>query len=402
MGIEQHEATIMSNANNPTVQAHHKALPPTTHDEFARQEFVRSYKQYLVKHVHGTNQLAYEKRVKPKIKREQQRDPKDRFEVRDAMVEDPHYQMFSALLRTSQEMMWSSCQIPVQRNLKALNQIINKTPKKPRGSLRLDPKLDIPRYHTAVDIHCQPGGYHSEFAENDASAGMVYDRGVHLYAMGQMGPYNNDIGASIALWLKENHPKFKPLKILDLGCAVGNSTVPYVDTFPKAEVYAVDVAAPMLRYGHARAEDLGKKIHFSQQNAESMDFEDESFDLIVSHILLHETSDKAIRNITKECHRLLKKGGMMIHAETPQYKGMDPFDAFMLDWDTRNNNEPFWARSHEIDLKQLSEQGGFDPNKEFEIMIPSAFQISEAKRSLTFQGGDFGGGGFWFIYGNEK
>lgn len=392
----------MSNANNQTVQAEHKVLPPTTNDEFARQEFVRSYKQYLVKNVHGTNQLAYEKRVKPKIKREQQRDPKDRFEVRDAMVEDPHYQMFSALLRTSQEMMWSSCQIPVQRNLKALNQIINKTPKKPRGSLRLDPKLDIPRYHTAVDIHCQPGGYHSEFDENDASAGMVYDRGVHLYAMGQMGPHNNDIGASIALWLKENHPKLKPLKILDLGCAVGNSTVPYVDTFPKAEVYAVDVAAPMLRYGHARAEDLGKKIHFSQQNAESMDFEDESFDLIVSHILLHETSDKAIRNIIKECSRLLKKGSMMVHAETPQYKGMDPFDAFMLDWDTRNNNEPFWARSHEIDLKELSQQGGFDPNKEFETLIPSAFQISEAKRSLTFQGGDFGGGGFWFIYGSEK
>ena len=392
----------MSDSSNPIRQAEHKALPPTTHDEFARQEFVRSYKQYLVKNVHGANQLAYDKRVKPKIKREKQRDPKDRFEVRDEMVHDPHYQMFSALLRTSQEMMWSSCQIPVQRNLESMNKIINKTPKKPLGSLRLDPTLATPRYHTAVDIHCQPGGYHSEFADNDASAGMVYDRGAHLYAMGQMGPHNNDIGASIALWLTENHPKFKPLKILDLGCAVGNSTVPYVDTFPNAEVHAVDVAAPMLRYAHARAEDMGKTIHFTQQNAESMDFEDESFDLIVSHILLHETSDKAIRNIIKECGRLLKKGGMMVHAETPQYKGMDPFDAFMLDWDTRNNNEPFWARSHEIDLKQLSEQGGFDPNKEFESMIPSAFQITEAKRSLTFQGGDFGGGGFWFIYGNEK
>ena len=392
----------MSNANNPTSQVEHKILPQTTHDEFARQEFVRSYKQYLVKNVHGTNQLAYEKRVKPKIKSELKRDPKDRFEVRDAMVQDPHYQMFSALLRTSQEMMWSSCQIPVQRDLDNLNKKVNQKRAKLRGSLRLDPNLETPRYHTAVDIHCQPGGYHSEFDKNDASAGMVYDRGVHIYAMGQMGPYNNDIGASIALWLKENHPNFKPLKILDLGCSVGNSTVPYVETYPKAKVHGVDVAAPMLRYAHARAEDLGKKIHFTQQNAEALDFEDESFDLIVSHILLHETSDKAIRNIIKECNRLLKKGGMMVHAETPQYKGMDPFDAFMLDWDTRNNNEPFWARSHEIDLKELSEQAGFNPSKEFETMIPSAFQIAKAKRSLTFQGGDFGGGGFWFIYGNEK
>jgi ubiquinone/menaquinone biosynthesis C-methylase UbiE len=178
--------------------------------------------------------------------------------------------------------------------------------------------------------------------------------------------------------------------------------VPYVDAFPDAEVHGIDVAAPMLRYAHARAEGMRKKIYFSQQNAETLDFEDESFDLIVSHILLHETSDKAIRNIAKECHRLLKKGGIMVHAETPQYKGMKPFDAFMLDWDTRNNNEPFWAKSHEIDLVKLSKQAGFDPQKEFETMIPSAFQIAEAKRSHTFQGGDFGGGGFWFIYGNEK
>ena len=92
----------------------------------------------------------------------------------------------------------------------------------------------------------------------------------------------------------------------------------------------------------------------------------------------------------------------MVHAETPPYAGMDPFDAFMLDWDTLNNNEPFWARSHEIDLQALSREGGFDPDKEFEAMIPSALQVAEAKRSKVFQGGDFGGGGLWFIYGNAK
>jgi ubiquinone/menaquinone biosynthesis C-methylase UbiE len=283
-----------------------------------------------------------------------------------------------------------------------LNKNINKGRKKRRGSLRLNPQLAIPHYHTAVDIHCQPGGYHSEFELDDASAGMVYDRAVHIYAMGQMGPYNNDIGASIVLWLRENYPQFKPQRILDLGCSVGHSTIPYCDAFPDAEVHAIDVAAPMLRYAHARAEDLGKAVHFSQQNAEHTDFDDASFDLIVSHILLHETSEKAIRNITRECHRLLRTGGLMLHAETPPYKGMDPFDAFMLDWDTRNNNEPFWARAHEIDLRQLSLQAGFDSGTQIETMIPSAFQLAEAKRSHTFQGGDFGGGGFWFVYGNGK
>jgi hypothetical protein len=35
-------------------------------------------------------------------------------------------------------------------------------------------------------------------------------------------------------------------------------------------------------------------------------------------------------------------------------------------------------------------------------MADSAFQVAKAKRSHVFQGGDFGGGGFWFLYGAEK
>ena len=393
----------MAAMKDPNAQVAHVALPGTTHDEFARQEFVRSYKRYLVQHVHGGNRKRYDLAVKPAFEKEHRRAPKDRFEVRDLMTRDPYYQMFSALLRNSQEMMWSACQKPVERELDALNdKIKRKQGQKTQSSLKLDPKLKTPRYHTAVDIHCQPGGYHSEFTPEDASPGMVYDRGVHIYAMGQMGPYNDDMGASIVLWIEDHHPDFVPQRILDMGCAVGHSTVPYTRAYPEAQVHAIDVAAPMLRYAHARARDLGANIHFSQQNAEKTKFSDGYFDLIVSHILLHETSEKAIHNIVKECYRLLKPGGMMIHAETPPYAGMDPFDAFMLDWDTRNNNEPFWTRSHEIDLEALSRDGGFDPEKEFEAMIPSAMQVAEAKRSKVFQGGDFGGGGLWFIYGNAK
>ena len=143
-------------------------------------------------------------------------------------------------------------------------------------------------------------------------------------------------------------------------------------------------------------------MHFSQQNAEKTDFEDGSFDLVVSHILMHETSDKAVKNVMAECNRLLAPGGLMAHAETPPYEGMEPFDAFMLDWDSTNNNEPFWRRSHELDLPKLTTDAGFDADKMFSVMAPSAYQIADAERSGTFQGGDFGGGGVWFIYGCEK
>lgn len=382
-------------------QFSHDMLPKTGHDDLARQHFVRSFKEHLVKSIHGGNRVAYETRVKPGFESKHKRPPQNRMEVRDGMIKEPHYRMFSSLLRTSQEMMWSATQKPVERQL---GELVGKAKKSKGilGSLTLDPNLEIPKYHTAVDIHCQPGGYHTEFVQDDVSAGAVYDRAVFIYAMGQMGPENADMGDSLIAWVRENRPGFNPSRILDLGCAVGHSTVPYARAWPEAKVHAIDVAAPMLRYAHARAEALGVPVHFSQQNAEQTNFTDESFDLIVSHILLHETSERAIHNVIRECHRLLRKGGLMIHAETPPYKGMDPFDAFMLDWDTRNNNEPYWCRSHEIDLAKLSAYGGFDPARKFEVLAPSAHQVAESRRSHVFQGGDFGGGGVWFLYGCEK
>ena len=335
----------------------HDALPETSHDELARQHFVRSFKEHLVTALHPGLKTAYEKRAKPRFVAEHQREPQSIQEVGQVMKQDSHYQAWSSLLRTSQEMMWSAAQIPVERAIADLAAQAAATPK--IGSLRLDPDLQIPSYHTAVDIHCQPGGYHTEYIDNDVAQGAIYDRAVYIYAMGQMGVNNADMGDSTVAWLKQEHPDFKPTRILDMGCAVGHSTLPYASGFEGAEVHAIDVAAPMLRHAHARASSMGLPVHFSQQNAESTDFEDNSFDLVVSHILLHETSSAAIKNVIRECHRVLKPGGMMLHVETPPYEGMEPFDTFIFDWDSENNNEPFWRKSHLLDLEALAHDAGF-------------------------------------------
>ena len=175
-----------------------------------------------------------------------------------------------------------------------------------------------------------PGGYHTEFAADDVANGAVYDSAVYIYAMGRMGPLNSDIGDTTIAWIKEKHPEFKPRRILDMGCTVGHSTLSYCDAWSDAEIFGIDVGAPVLRYAHARAESMGKSVHFSQQNAEATDFEDGCFDLIVSHILVHETSNSAIRRIMRECNRLLTPGGLVVHAETPPYRDLPAYDAFML------------------------------------------------------------------------
>lgn len=379
----------------------HPMLVPMSAEDESRQDFVRALKYHLAAKVAPGNRAAFDRRAAPAFARQAGHAPRNYNEIRQAMTDDPYFRFWSALQRNSQEMMWRSVQLPVERSLDTLIET-GEALKGTVGSLQLDPDLNVPAYHQLVDIHCMPGGYHGEHATNDVANGAVYDRAVWLYAMGRMGPFNSDIGDTTIDYLRAHYPDLKPRRILDMGCTVGHSTLPYVDAYPDAEVHGIDIGAPVLRYAHARASALGKPVHFSQQNAESTSFEDGSFDLIVSHILVHETSHRAIRTIMREAHRLLAPGGVVIHAETPPYAALDPFDAFMLDWDTRNNNEPFWGASHEIDPKAIAAETGFDLELAFEAMQPSAYDAAEAKRTRVFQGGDFGGGGAWYLWGARK
>lgn len=384
-----------------TEQFPHAVLPPTTAEEYSRQEFVKSLKFHLASTVSLGIKAAYQVRAEPAFVGHHGRAPANYRDVQRAMSDDPYFRFWSAMQRNSQEMMWKSTQLPVERQLPGLV-AASKAADRSLGSLTLDPSLEIPRYHRMVDIHCMPGGYHSEFAADDVANGAVYDRAVYVYVMGRMGPLNSDIGDSTVRFVQSRFPALRPRRILDMGCAVGHSTLPYVDAYPDAEVYAIDVGAPVLRYAHARAESLGKKVHFSQQNAESTNFPDGYFDLIVSHILVHETSHLALRKIMRETHRLLAPGGVVAHAETPPYRQLDKFDAFMLDWDTRNNNEPYWAASHEIVPGEMAAETGFEPSRAFEGLQPSAYESAEAQRTRVFQGGDFGGGGVWYVWGVQK
>jgi ubiquinone/menaquinone biosynthesis C-methylase UbiE len=156
-------------------------------------------------------------------------------------------------------------------------------------------------------------------------------------------------------------PEYRPARILDLGCTIGTSTLPWAQAFPEAEVHGIDVGAPILRYAHARATSMGVPVHFSQQNAERTDFEDGRFDLVLSHILLHETSRQALPRILAECRRLLRPGGLMLHLEVP--RGDTPMEQFMHDWESYNNNESFSRFMTDLDLCAVAVQAGWSPDQ---------------------------------------
>jgi SAM-dependent methyltransferase len=374
----------------------HAHLPMGTADERARQDFVQSFKLHLAQDIVPDIQRVYEKSAEPEFVRRHGRLPRDGAEVQSVMENDHVYRTWESLYRTAQEMIWTSVIEPIARERDAM--IEKARISKPLGSLKLNPDLAVPRYISAVDIHCMPGGYHSEDIEGDVAQGALYDRGVHIYGMGGLGPKTDMMGRLVSAYLRDSFPDLKPKRILDLGCTVGHSLLPYAEMFPGAELYGIDVGAPVLRYAHARAESMGIAAHFEQMNAEELDYPDDYFDLVVSHILLHETSNKAVRRVLKESRRVVRPGGIVAHIDMDGPDSMTPFNSFMMMFDGFKNNEPFWSTFRKMDPKALLTEAGFDGDGLFVQRVSRAY----SGQAVFQEGKADGGRGYWRLIGGRK
>jgi SAM-dependent methyltransferase len=342
-------------------------FPRQSAEEQSRHDFYKDLKQLVVADVKPRIAERYAS-LKPGFVAAHGREPASADEAGSVIGPDPAYRWYSALARAQHELYVDSTAECVERQAGMLSDGCRAIRDGAgTGSLHLDPELPCPPYQADVDVHCVPGGYFTELGEDDVYAAARYELGISLYTLGRHGAMNDSKGQTGVAFLRERFPGFAPRRILDLGCTCGNSTLPYAEAWPDAEVHGIDLSAPALRYAHARARLLGRPVHFRQLSAEATGYETASFDLVVSHILLHEVSAAALRRIFAECHRLLKGGGVMLHVEVPVRNAqLGPFDRFLADWETENNNEPFWRALHEMDLPAAAAAAGFDPSQVFD------------------------------------
>ena len=373
----------------------HGMRASTSHDEGAQINFMMSMYRHLGQHIAPGRRAVYDARVKPKFVREHNREPKDRHEVRKATLDDSYFQMWGHLRVYCQQ---KGNDIKRELVNRQLGELVERAKPKQgdRGTIELNPGLKIPSYQSSFDMHWMPGSYFTERTEDDVAAGALYDTGgLYVSTSGHLGAYNDGAAYAVVAHLREKYPDFVPHSILDEGCTVGHNTLPFKDAWPDAEVVGIDIGAPVLRYAHRRAEELGYEIRFSQQNAEKTKYEDESFDFIVSTMFLHETSKRAIRNIVAEARRLLKPGGLMLHVEQPPFRWFDdPFEQFVRDWDTHNNNEPFWGPMHDMDLEDVAVKAGFAREDVIQEMTKLITPTATDKYNV--------GKGAWYVFGAWK
>ncbi len=395
-----------SEANVPPYRAvtKHDMFPFATLDEAARFDFITHMNKFLASSLGAGNKIAYEARVLPAFRKEHGRDPKDRFEIRHAMNRDPFHQLWSASKRNTMEMRQQNGRAIALRQLDELDARANAL-NAGKATLQLDPTVEVPRYQSAVDIHCMPGCYHGEERPGDVSAGANYDSGLFATTAGALGGLSDGGGQAVVQWLRANYPNWKPRRVLDIGCTIGHNVVPLALAYPEAEFIAIDTAAASLRYGHARAQALGAtNITFIQHNGEDLSrWGDGYFDWVQTTMFLHELSGKALPQIIREGFRVLAPHGLMLHVEQPQYTPEMPlYEQFIRDWDAFNNNEPFWSAMHGMDLKQQMVSAGFAPEELFVAAVKAVADRTIFPEAATDETEDHGRAAAWHAYGAWK
>lgn len=376
----------------------HGVFPDVTHDEIERFNFLAQMNRHLATRVLPGVKNAFEARLAPG------QTFTDRHQVRRALVKDPYWQVWSALRRNTMEMRQQAGRwVTLRQREELAARVAALTDGDPR--LVLDPSLELPRYVSSIDHHCMPGSYHTEYGPGDVANAANYDCGLFATTGGMLGTWSDGGGKAVARWVARNLPDFKPKRIIDMGCGLGHNVLPLAMAFPDADVIAVDVGAPMLRYGLARAKSLGvENVTFVQANVESLpQFADGSVDWVQTTMFLHETSYSSMQRIFKETYRLLAPGGIVLHVEQPQYgPDMPLFEQAMRDWDAFYNAEPFWTKMHEADLDAWMVQAGFAKENLIHGGVTAVVDKAIFVDAAEDDGEDYGRKATWHVVGARK
>ena len=273
-------------------------------------------------------------------------------EIKKVFGKNPVTPTFQRFVRSQQEMMWRRTRESFYRDIDEVMAYMDEAEAKVPERIHIDPNFVEPDY-TRCEIHCQPGGY-----TDDPMGGIVYHYGTKVFYEG----FNDQDEVHIELANKTTKPDDGKIeRILDIGCSVGQATTVLKDLYPDAEVWGLDVGKPMIRYAHARAVEHGKEVHFKQALAEDNGFEDNSFDMVLSYILFHEVPVAKMKEIIAETFRVLRPGGVFTIYEFPSNdkNQVSASTRFLVDYDSKNNCEPYSPAFVASDFKGIIEEAGF-------------------------------------------
>lgn len=191
---------------------------------------------------------------------------------------------------------------------------------------------------TADQIKDANISYHDAAAdEYDAKWGIDY---------GEVGKSQVEMKTNKVLGKGAHFPR-----ALEIGSGTGYLSLNMMQNGVIDEVVATDISQGMLDVIEASAERLGfgDRVSTLCTEAEGFPYEDESFDLVFGHAILHHLPD--LQESFNEFYRLLKPGGMIFFAGEPSERG-DKIARYPKQ--VGHHLSPIWRRA--LGVGQLSQR----------------------------------------------
>lgn len=106
------------------------------------------------------------------------------------------------------------------------------------------------------------------------------------------------------------------MDILDVGCGTGSLAVAARrDMGEQGNVVGIDPSSNMIDLARQKADKTGLRVDFRVGVIEDLEFEAESFDLVLSSLMMHHLTDELKERGLLEIKRVLKPGGGLLIIE---------------------------------------------------------------------------------------
>ena len=100
---------------------------------------------------------------------------------------------------------------------------------------------------------------------------------------------------------------FENGRILDTGCGFGAVVIEIAKSFDDVEIVGIDLGKPLLKLGELLAEKsrVAGKIYFTEGDVQKLDFEADSFDVVINTFMLHVVDNPVL--MLNEIERVAKE-----------------------------------------------------------------------------------------------